>query len=223
MKKSSFAFSLNWICNWKIGVKFLFSPNFHTFLILYNRTTFTTTQHTKTMINYLIVPGLGNSGPEHWQTYFQNSGENFYRIEQQEWDAPTCKDWIETIDKKVSEFDLSSVVLIGHSLGCSTIAQWALKYNKQIKGAMLVAPSDLEAPQYTFPAVGFSPIPLDKINFKTIVVASADDVWVSLERAKFFAENWGSEFINIGNAGHINAASGHTNWEEGMEILKKIK
>lgn len=174
------------------------------------------------MTNYLIVPGLGNSGSEHWQTYFQNSGDNFHRIEQEEWDAPTCDTWIANIDKKVSAFDPSSVVLIGHSLGCSAIAHWAVKYQKQIKGALLVAPSDLEAPQYTFPATGFDPIPLDTIHFKTIVVASADDVWVSLERAQFFAENWGSEFINIGNAGHINAASGHTNWDEGMVILKTI-
>ena len=174
------------------------------------------------MTTYLIVPGLGNSGKDHWQTYFENSGSNFYRIEQQEWEKPSCEDWIETIDKKVSEFDLSSIVLIGHSLGCLTIAHWASKYKKQIKGALLVAPSDLEAPQYTFPATDFAPIPLEKINFPTIVVTSADDVWVSLERAAFFAESWGSELINIGNAGHINASSGHTRWDEGLEILKTL-
>ena len=174
------------------------------------------------MTNYLIVPGLGNSGPEHWQTYFEKSGDNFYKIYQQEWDAPICRDWVETIDKKVSEFDLSTVVLIGHSLGCSTIAHWAKLYKKKIKGALLVAPSDLEAPLYTFPTIGFLPISLEKINFKTIVIASADDIWVSIDRAKFFAENWGSKFINIGNAGHINASSGHTNWEEGLTILKTL-
>ena len=174
------------------------------------------------MTNYLIVPGLGNSDTDHWQTYFQNSGNNFYRVEQQEWDAPTCTDWIETIDRKVAEFDPATVVLVGHSLGCSTIAHWATKYDRKIKGALLVAPSDLEAPQYTFPAIGFSPIPLDKLNFKTIVVASTDDIWVSIDRAKFFAEKWGSEFINIGNAGHINSASGHKNWDEGLAILKEF-
>lgn len=174
------------------------------------------------MTNYLIVPGLGNSGPEHWQTYFESTGDNFQRINQVEWDAPICDEWVETIDRKVASFDLDTVVLIGHSLGCSTIAHWAKKYQRQIKGALLVAPSDLEAPQYTFPAVGFAPIPLNKINFKTIVVASANDIWVSLERAKFFADNWGSEFINIGDAGHINVASGHTSWNEGLELLKKL-
>lgn len=174
------------------------------------------------MSNYLIVPGLGNSGSEHWQTYFERSGTNFLRINQKEWDAPICSHWIETIDQTVSKYDLNSVILIGHSLGCSTIAHWAKKYRRIIKGALLVAPSDLESPIYTFPAKGFDPIPLDKINFKTIVVASADDPWVSLERANYFANNWGSDFINIGNAGHINTASGYGHWKSGLEILKRL-
>ncbi len=175
------------------------------------------------MTNYLIVPGLGNSGPEHWQTYFQNSASNFYRVEQLEWEAPNCEEWIDTIDKKVLEFDISTVILVGHSLGCSTIAHWVAKYKRKIKGAFLVAPSDLEAPIYNFPTTGFLPIPLETIDFKTIVVASSNDIWVTLERAKYFAENWGSQFIPIGNSGHINVASGHTNWEVGLEILKTLE
>ena len=74
------------------------------------------------MTKYLIVPGLGNSGPEPWQTYFQNSGDNFFRIQLRDWDAPTCEEWIETVDQKIVEFELANVVLIGHSLGCLTIA-----------------------------------------------------------------------------------------------------
>ncbi|RYY67088.1 MAG: serine hydrolase family protein [Chitinophagaceae bacterium] len=174
------------------------------------------------MTNYLMVPGLGNSGPEHWQTYFEKSGDHCYRIDQEDWDAPSCLQWTETIDNKIANFDPSTIVLVGHSLGCTAIAHWAATYKRQIKAALLVAPSDVEAPQYSFPTTGFSPIPLDKINFRTMVVASADDIWVSLDRAKFFAENWGSEFINIGNAGHINAASGHSNWDEGMALLKTL-
>jgi predicted alpha/beta hydrolase family esterase len=174
------------------------------------------------MTNYFIVPGLGNSGSEHWQTFFENSSDNFYRVNQEEWDAPACEDWTSTIDQTLSNYDLSTVVLIGHSLGCQAIAHWAVKYKRKIKGALLVAPSDFEAIEYTFPATGFAPIPHEKLDFKTIVVASTDDPWVSLERAKFFAGNWGSEFINIGNAGHINVASGFTNWVEGLEILRRL-
>ncbi len=174
------------------------------------------------MTNYFIVPGLGNSGPEHWQTYFENSAGNFQRIEQKEWNAPVCSDWIAAIDKAIEGYDPATVILIGHSLGCTTIAQWAKRYGKKIKGALLVAPSDVENPVYTFPVTGFSPIPLQPIPFKTIVVASTNDQWVSFERAKLFATNWGSELVNIGDAGHINAASGHWKWDEGLEILKRL-
>lgn len=174
------------------------------------------------MTNYLIVPGLGNSDSDHWQTYFENSAPNFTRIQQSDWDTPACEDWIKNIDDMVTSFEPSSIVLIGHSLGCSAIAHWAVKYKREIKGAMLVAPSDLEAPNYTFPTKGFSPIPLEKLAFNSIVVASSNDIWVSLDRAKYFASSWGSEFINIGEAGHINVASGHTNWEVGLMILKRL-
>jgi predicted alpha/beta hydrolase family esterase len=174
------------------------------------------------MTHYFTIPGLGNSGPQHWQTFFERNNQNFQRIKQQEWDTPTCSDWIRTIDKTVSAYDPSTVVLIGHSLGCAAIIHWATTYKQKIKGALLVAPSDPEAPQYTFPAIGFAPIPIQKISFNTIVVASSNDPWVSLERAEYFASYWGSQFINIGDAGHINTASGHKEWKEGLSILKKL-
>lgn len=80
----------------------------------------------------------------------------------------------------------------------------------------------MEATHYTFPATGFSSMPKTKINFKTIVVASTNDPWVSIERAKYFADQWESDFINIGNAGHINTASGHYQWHDGLKILKML-
>ena len=174
------------------------------------------------MTNYFIVPGLGNSGPDHWQTHFENSGQNFIRINQKDWDTPASADWVKNIDEALSGYDLSTVILIGHSLGCTAIANWAKHSQKIIKGALLVAPSDLEAPRYTFPTVGFDHVPLDKINFKTTVVASTNDEWVSIDRTMFFAANWESELINIGEAGHINAASGFGKWDEGLEILKSL-
>ncbi|MBD8349205.1 RBBP9/YdeN family alpha/beta hydrolase [Dysgonomonas sp. HGC4] len=174
------------------------------------------------MNNYFIVPGLGNSGPDHWQTFFEKSGDNFTRIEQQGWDAPNCHEWIKNIDDVVSKYDLSTVILIGHSLGCITIAHWAKQSGKKIKGALLVAPSDIESPFYTFTSSGFTPISLEKINFNTIVVASTNDPWVSMKRVELFTKSWGSTLINIGDAGHINAASGYGEWQEGLEILKKL-
>ena len=174
------------------------------------------------MNHYFIVPGLGNSGPEHWQTYFEQSGDNFHRVEQEEWEAPDCKDWIRHINLALEGYDLSRVILIGHSLGCTAIVHWALQSRNKIKGAFLVAPSDIEAQHYTFPATGFTPIPLAPLPFPSIVVASNNDEWVSLDRARFFATHWGSRLIDLGPAGHINAASGYGKWEEGLRLLSSL-
>ena len=176
------------------------------------------------MVNYFIVPGLGNSGEDHWQSHLERSENNFVRINQKDWETPDCEDWIETIDQAVSKVDLDTVVLVGHSLGCSAIVHWAKRFNRKIKGAVLVAPSDVETEKYaSFVTTGFNPAPKEKLNFKTILVASSDDEWVSLERARYFAECWGSEFINIGEAGHINMASGYGEWKEGERIIKSLE
>ena len=174
------------------------------------------------MTHYFIIPGLGNSGPEHWQTYFEHSGPNFTRINQEEWDAPVCTDWLNNISKAIDGYKMSDVILIGHSLGCTTIAHWAKQSGKKIKGAMLVAPSDIENPVYTFPATGFAPIPLEKLPFPSIVASSSNDEWVSPERAAYFAQQWGSKFINIGDAGHINAIAVFGKCDRGLEILHTL-
>jgi predicted alpha/beta hydrolase family esterase len=175
------------------------------------------------MTTYFLIPGLGNSDQNHWQTHFENSGENFVRINQKSWDEPHCADWIHNIENAIANYQPSKVVLVAHSLGCTAVAQWATRFPRTIKGALLVAPSDIENPVYTFPMTGFTPIPLEKLPFKSIVVASSNDIWVSEERAKFFAEAWGSEFIGIGEAGHINVAGGFGEWPAGIDLLKRFE
>jgi uncharacterized protein len=175
------------------------------------------------MTNYFIIPGFGGSGPEHWQTYFEKSEENFQRIEQKDWNAPDMNEWTETIEKAISVYDPQTVVLVGHSLGCLTIAAWAVRYNKKIKAALLVAPPDTELLHEKLQKKLFEQIPTEEINFRTILVASTNDPWGSIEMAEFYAGKWGSEFINIGAAGHINDLSGHGEWRQGLEILYSLE
>jgi uncharacterized protein len=172
---------------------------------------------------YLIVPGVTNSGSQHWQTLWEKElPEKFTRIQQVNWDTPTCSDWIETIENEVRKREIESVVLIAHSLGCTAVAHWAKRFQTKIKGAFLVAPSDCEAETYTFDTKGFQPIPLEKLPFKSVVIASTNDFYVSFERAEFFAQSWGSELVNIGAKEHINADAGFGEWQEGLELLKKL-
>ena len=170
---------------------------------------------------FFIVPGLGNSGPDHWQTYLEQSGPAFTRIEQREWDAPDRQEWVATLDHALTGEDLSNVVLIAHSLGCVTVAHWAEQYGRVVKGALLVAPSDVETPHYAaFPTTGFGPMPLRWLSFPSKLVVSSTDEWVTLARSQQFASAWGSELVNIGPAGHINAASGYGPWPAGLEMLR---
>ena len=65
-------------------------------------------------------------------------------------------------------------------------------------------------------------MPLVRLPFPSIVVASENDEYVSLERAREFARAWGSEFRGIGGAGHINSTSGLGTWAEGRAMLKGL-
>jgi predicted alpha/beta hydrolase family esterase len=170
---------------------------------------------------YFVLPGLNNSGPMHWQTRWERL-YGFTRIHQRDWDAPDKDDWIHTINEVTAPLPPDKVILIAHSLGCCTIAHWFERYRRVIRGALLVAPSDVEAPSYPPGTSGFTPMPLPRLPFPSIVVASSDDEYVSTARAAWFAERWGSAFIDIGNRGHINSDSGLGDWPEGYQLLKKL-
>jgi predicted alpha/beta hydrolase family esterase len=89
----------------------------------------------------------------------------------------------------------------------------------RVRGVLLVGPSDTEAPVYPPGPSGFAPMP--RLPFSSLVVTSRDDIYVSPARARDFAASWGSEVVAIGPAGHINAASGHGPWPEGLALLDR--
>lgn len=132
------------------------------------------------------------------------------------------QDWVSNINTAVMQYDPESVILISRSMGGIAIAHWASHYNLQIKGAMIVAPPDLENPFQNLPIENFTPIPTKKLPFPSVIVASSNDYWVTKERTIQFSRNWGSELLFIENAGHINAESGYTNWDDGLDILQTI-
>jgi predicted alpha/beta hydrolase family esterase len=169
----------------------------------------------------LIAPGLGSSGPIHWQTIWEEQNPEFKRIEQKDWSSPLRQDWVEKIETEVKEAG-ENVIIVAHSLACIATVFWAQKTLKKIKGALLVAPPDTERPDFPKEARGFAPIPLDKLPFYSIVVASTDDEYITTERCKLLADSWGSKFINIGAKGHINSASNLGDWEEGKSILDEL-
>lgn len=169
----------------------------------------------------LTLPGLGGSGPQHWQSLWEKE-YGFIRIEQQDWETPVRDEWVATIQNSVSLYDPKKVILVGHSAVCGAVIDWVQQYETAIKGTLLVAPADPEAQTFPQGTTGFAPMPLKKLPFPSIVVASENDFFSAITRAERFAEAWGSDFVNIGEAGHINISSGYGQWAQGLEILKRL-
>jgi len=176
------------------------------------------------MADVLLIPGLWNSGPEHWQSYWERERSGCRRIVQRDWETPRCSDWVATLEEAVGAAK-APVVLAAHSLGCTLVARWAAtsRHLDRIRGALLVGPSDVDAPSYPRGTTGFMPMPLDRLPFPSIVVFSTDDAYVTPERAALFAKAWGSRLVNAGAKGHLNSDSRLGMWPEGFALVDELR
>jgi len=177
-------------------------------------------------IRYLIVPGWQGSPDDHWQTHWQNSLPNSSRVEQADWLKPRREDWVGELQRAIAA-DSTPVILIAHSLGCITVAHWAelapRQSLQQVRGALLVAPADVERPNCSPALRNFAPIPKQMMPFPTQVISSDNDSAVSTDRALELALGWGAEVGILSGAGHINVKSGHQRWEQGFAHLYRLQ
>jgi predicted alpha/beta hydrolase family esterase len=174
----------------------------------------------------LIVAGLWNSGPQHWQTHWEAKYSKWQRVPHRDWQNPARDEWVAELDAAIAACE-GRPILVAHSLGCMLVAQWAQWAAQdgsplKIAGAFLVAPSDVEAPSYPVAAGGFTPIPMQPLPFPSVLVASTNDEYATIERSHAFAEAWGSKLVEIGDAGHITADSGYGPWPEGERMLEEF-
>lgn len=169
----------------------------------------------------LVLPGYLNSEREHWQSLWEKASAAFVRVEQRDWERPICAEWVAVLDDAVARHG-AGAVLVAHSLACLLVAHWAAITTRTVKGALLVAPPDPENPNFPDAAVGFTPVPDRPFEFPSILVASANDPYATIEFAERCAALWGSRLVNAGALGHINAASGLGEWREGLAQLQRL-
>ncbi len=173
----------------------------------------------------LTVPGLGGSGPSHWQTLWERHRPDVARVDLGMWDRPHRNAWVTKLDQAVASAR-APVILVAHSLGCVAVAWWASlspqPYGWPVAGALLVAPADVDRSGVAAELAPFAPAPRTPLPFPSIVVASGDDPWIDPDRAHSLAVDWGSHFVDIGHHGHVNAASGLGLWPEGLELLDRV-
>ena len=168
------------------------------------------------MEKVLIVPGLRNSGPAHWQTWFESVLPDTHRVEQADWERTCLSDWAARVRQEI-DASREPVWVVAHSFGCLASVTAGFVRPERVRGALLVAPADPN--RFAEPAALLE----EKLAFPSLVVASSNDPWVKSSAAEHWAKQWGSAYLNIGDAGHINIDSGHGPWPDGLELFRKLR
>lgn len=164
----------------------------------------------------IVVPGLNDSGTAHWQSEWLRLYRDWERVQQSDWSTPDLAGWSQRIIDLLEQ-RRGSAWLVAHSFGCLAAVHVADLRPGKIRGLFLVAPAD---------PVKFSleeQLPHQRLDCPAMVVASADDPWMRLSSAAYWARHWGASFRSLGAAGHINSESGYGPWPEGRRLLHSFR
>lgn len=173
-------------------------------------------------LTFLNIPGYTGSGPEHWQTLWEQDYPNFHRVHQHNWNQPDCLKWVENLNDNVIQIN-APMILVAHSIGCLVVIQWALKMNNpNVKGAFLVAPADPKNKNFPLQAKDFHSLRFTSLPFPSLIITSTNDPYLSTERALIFAKQLGSKIHQLGPNGHINTASKLGKWKKGKILLNNF-
>jgi hypothetical protein len=173
----------------------------------------------------LIIPGLNNSGPGHWQTKWEELLPYSQRAQLGGWESPRKSAWITNLGIAIRQIS-GPKILVAHSLGCHAVAWWAKQEpdaaELEIEGALLVAPPDVDNIAKGSPLADFGPAPRTFLPFPALLVASQNDPYCGIQHAQKLARRWRARFVNAGLFGHINADSGIGEWPYGLSLLDTL-
>ena len=170
------------------------------------------------MARIIIVPGWRDSGPGHWQSLWADSLPGALRVQQDDWITPSRSAWVAAIARTIVSQD-GPVVIAAHSLGCIAITHLPPQASARIQGALLVAPAD---PERRAVLADFAPVPYQPLPYRSIIVASSNDPYCPVRTAGAYARAWGSEFVRLQNAGHVNLEAGFGAWPLGLALLQSL-
>ena len=151
----------------------------------------------------VVVPGLHGSGAEHWQTWLHDQFDGAARVEQDAWSVPDLDRWSERVAQTVDALGPGPHVLVAHSFGCLATLHAAARRPDWV-GSQLLLVAPAEPARFDIA----HRLPQTRLAQDSCVVGSDNDPWMSATQARAWALRWGSDWINLGQAGHINVDSG---------------
>lgn len=179
----------------------------------------------------LIVPGLYDSGPDHWQTWIQSKIPGAIRVEQDDWEKPLIKPWAQKVERAIVEAN-QPVFIIAHSFGVLASIMGAASVSDKVLGALFVASADPSRFTISGDRINndsseldsglFNYIPKKHLGYRSVLAASMNDYCMPFKRTAWWAKSWGSKFVSLGNAGHVNTESGYGAWPEGLTLYENV-
>lgn len=167
------------------------------------------------MTHTVIVPGVGGSDDDHWQSWLQRQLMSCSRVQQKNWQHPVLADWIENFVYTLNKIT-TPIQIVAHSFGCLTSVA-ALTQHPELKSKIqkmiLVAPAN----PARFCETGFATNSVEnyaqyfhqlRIDVPVDMIISENDPWLSFSDAQALAKAWKVKARNLGQVGHINVASG---------------
>ncbi|WP_416759858.1 RBBP9/YdeN family alpha/beta hydrolase [Roseateles sp. So40a] len=151
----------------------------------------------------LIIPGLHDSGPAHWQSWLEQQYRDAHRVRQRDFSQPDLERWSDRIHARIENAGPGEWIAVAHSFGCLALAHHLQRHpDSPVREALLVAPAEPDK-------FGLAEsLPHQRLGRPTALIASQNDPWMSASSALRWATRWGSSYSNIGLVGHINSEAG---------------
>ncbi|HSW04047.1 RBBP9/YdeN family alpha/beta hydrolase [Aquabacterium sp.] len=176
----------------------------------------------------LIVPGLRDHVAEHWQTLLAARLPRVCSVAPIGRAALDCAQHVARIEEAAQAVG-RPLVVVAHSGGAIMVAHWALRTRSAVRGALLATPPDFESPLPSgYPTLtalragGWLPVPRARLPFPSIVAASRNDPLGNFDRVRELAKTWGSALLDLGEAGHLNPASGYGPWPLAEQLIDTL-
>ena len=176
----------------------------------------------------LIVPGLRDHVPQHWQTLLASRLPRVRTVEPMGREDLDCARRVAAIEREANAIK-GPLLLVGHSGGVIMVVHWAKQTQRAVIGALLATPPDFErAMPAEYPTIdelragGWLPVPRDRLPFSTIAAASRNDPLGRFERVAELARDWGSKLVDLGEVGHLNPASGFGDWAGADSLISEL-
>ena len=181
-----------------------------------------------TAVTVLIVPGLRDDVPQHWQTLLAARLPRVRVVAPAGRENLDCAERVAAVEQQARAAD-GPLVVVAHSAGVVTTVHWAQRTRCPVRGALLAAPPDFERPMPEgYPTIdalragGWLPVPRAPLPFASIVAASRNDPLATFDRVESMAQAWGSRLIDLGSVGHLNSASGFGPWPRAEQFIAQL-